>query len=79
MITYRHNQMSELHKQNLEKWRLCSGSLEDANFDVQLTSSKVYLLKYTFPLKYTFFPLHTTNCLSGSYVTWQDDDPPSHE
>jgi len=31
----KHNQMSELHKQNLEKWRLCSGSLEDANFDVQ--------------------------------------------
>ena len=32
---FRHNQLSELHKQNLEKWKVRSGSLEDANSDGQ--------------------------------------------
>merc|ERR1712203_883383 len=31
----KHNQLSELHKQNLEKWKVRSGSLEDANSDGQ--------------------------------------------
>merc|ERR1712001_153398 len=31
----KHNQMSDLHKQNLEKWRSRSGSVEDSNFDSQ--------------------------------------------
>ena len=33
--TFRHNQLSDLHKQNLEKWCSRSGSVEDSNCDSQ--------------------------------------------